>query len=378
MPHLVAAPDKFRGTATARDVARAVDRAASAAGWSCALLPMADGGEGTLDALGGSRRLTRVRGPLGSEVEAEWRLVRHDGRLTAVIEMARASGLELVGGAEGNDPVVASTVGTGQLIVAAVAAGARRVVVGCGGSATTDGGLGAVEALGALAASGHRARLAGVEVVVACDVATRFVEAARVFAPQKGATPAQVALLERRLSQLAQRYADERGIDVGELSGSGAAGGLAGGLASLGATLVPGFELVAEATGLAHSLSGAQLVVTGEGHLDAQSLEGKVVGGVTGLAAAAGVPALVVVGDGDREVGARLAETGATTVYLLEEVGMDRAFGDPLGSVEQVVGAHLASLSGQPASRALRSGGRGAGPPSSDQGAVTEGPTPRR
>jgi glycerate kinase len=338
MPHLVAAPDKFRGTATAPDVAGAACRAAVAAGWTCAPLPMADGGEGTLEAFGGSRRVTRVTSPLGGEVDAEWRLVRTDGGLTAVIEMARASGLELVGGPERNDPVAASTIGTGQLIAAAVAAGARRVVVGCGGSASTDGGLGAVEVLGS------PARLAGVEVVVACDVATRFVDAARVFAPQKGATAAQVALLERRLAQLAQRYAEERGVDVRDLPGSGAAGGLAGGLAAMGARLVPGFELVAEAAGLAQVVAAARLVVTGEGYLDAQSLQGKVVGGVTGLAAEAGVPALVVAGDGDRAVGARLAERGATVAYLVDEVGPARAWEDPLGAVEQVVGAHLASL----------------------------------
>lgn len=355
MPHLVAAPDKFRGTASARDIAEAVERAALVAGWTCTLCPMADGGEGTLDALGGTRRVTRVRGPLGHEVDAEWRLVRGDEGLTAVIEMARASGLELVGGPEGNDPVAASTVGTGQLIVAAIAAGARRVVVGCGGSATTDGGLGAVEVLGGPGARGYPARLAGVELVVACDVATRFVEAAPIFAPQKGATPAQVALLERRLARLAERYADERGVEVRDLPGSGAAGGLAGGLAALGAELVPGFDLVAEATGLASALAEAQLVVTGEGHLDAQSLEGKVVGGVTALAAAAGVPALVVVGDGDREVGAGLAGSGATTVYLVDEVGVERAFGDPAGAVEGVVSAWLAA-------RARTSGSAGQAP----------------
>jgi glycerate kinase len=343
MPHLVAAPDKFRSTATARDIARAVERAAGAAGWTCTQLPMADGGEGTLDALGGSRRVTRVRGPLGHEVDAEWRLVREGKGLTAVIEMARASGLDLLGGPRANDPVAASTAGTGQLIAAAVAAGARRVIVGCGGSATTDGGLGAVEVLRGPGAGRAPARLAGVEVVVACDVATRFVDAARIFAPQKGATPAQVELLERRLGRLAQRYADERGIDVRDIPGSGAAGGLAGGLAALGAVLVPGFDLVAEAAGLSPALAEAQLVVTGEGHLDAQSLEGKVVGGVTGLAAAAGLPTLVVVGDGDRDVGARLAAAGATTVYLVDEVGVERAFGDPLGAVRQVVAAHLAA-----------------------------------
>src|SRR5690606_17500378 len=149
-----------------------------------------------------------------------------------VIEMAEASGLLLAGGRDGNDAVAASTAGTGELIVAALDAGARRIVVGVGGSATTDGGLAALRALHPLG------RLKGVELLVACDVRTTFVDAAEVFAPQKGASPAQVALLRRRLERLAQVYLDEHGVDVTELAGAGAAGGLAGGLAAAGARLV--------------------------------------------------------------------------------------------------------------------------------------------
>ena len=160
MPHLVAAPDKFRGSASAPAIADAVEWAAHEAGWTCDKAPVADGGEGLLDALAahlpGTRKRTRVHGPLGALVEAEWLLA---GR-TAVIEMARASGLVLAGGPDGNDPLDASTVGTGELILAAVGAGARRVIVGLGGSATTDGGRGA---LGVVTAG----RLAGVELVVA-------------------------------------------------------------------------------------------------------------------------------------------------------------------------------------------------------------------
>src|SRR5215207_835296 len=204
--------------------------------------------------------------------------------------MARASGLSLVGGADGNDPVSATTHGTGELVSAALEQGARRVLVGMGGSATTDGGLGAIRAIWAAN------RIRGVELVAACDVRTRFLDAAQVFAPQKGATPAQVELLARRLERLAQVYADEYRVDVTDLDGSGAAGGLGGGLAALGADLVPGFELVAEEVGLAEQLESAYLVVTGEGFLDAQSFEGKVVGGVAELAAAAGVPVLAVAG----------------------------------------------------------------------------------
>src|SRR5205807_3040674 len=213
-----------------------VARAVEDQGWRCDRAPVADGGEGTLEALGGPTRRTTVRGPLGEPVEAEWRI---EGEM-AVVEMARASGLLVVGGAEANDPIHATTYGTGQLVAFAVDSGARRVLVGVGGSATTDGGLGAVTAL-----EPHR-RLRGREVVVACDVTTTFVDAAEVFAPQKGATPAQVALLKRRLERLAQVYVRDYGVDVRDIPGSGAAGGLAGGLAALGARLLPGFDVVAE------------------------------------------------------------------------------------------------------------------------------------
>src|SRR5690606_20289937 len=157
-------------------------------------LPMADGGEGFLDVLGGANRTTTVTGPLGAPVEAGWRLSKG----LAVIEMAAASGLELVGGADENDPVAATTAGTGELIAEAVDAGARRVLVGLGGAATTDGGLGALQAI-------HPPqRMRGIDLVVACDVRTRFVDAATVFGPQKGASSAQVELLRRRLERLAQ------------------------------------------------------------------------------------------------------------------------------------------------------------------------------
>lgn len=329
MPRVVAAPDKFRGTVTAGEAAAAVKRAARAAGWVCDEVPMADGGEGILEAMGGAVRRTRVRGPLGEAVEAEW---RQQGK-TAIVEMAQAAGLDLVGGAEWNDPMRASTAGVGDVIGAAVAAGARKVVVGVGGSATTDGGLACLTALE------PHARLRGVELVVACDVTTTFVDAAEEFAPQKGATPAQVALLRRRLERLAQVYEEQYGVDVRSLPGSGAAGGLAGGLAALGATLVPGFDVVAEAVGLADRLEDADLVVTGEGFLDEHSLDGKVVGGVAGLAAEAGVPVLVVVGQVYGEVAT--AVDGAV-VSLVERFGEERAMGDTAACIEEVVSSHLA------------------------------------
>ena len=318
---VVAAPDKLRGTASARAVAKAIGDAAFELGWECDEVPMADGGEGTLDALGGPNRVTTVTGPLGRPVQAAWRL---DGR-TAIIEMAAASGLELAGGPEGNDPVAASTAGTGELIVDALDAGARRVIVGLGGSATTDGGLAALRALHPLA------RLKGIELVVACDSRVPFLDAATVFAPQKGATAAQVELLRRRLERLAQVYADDHGVDVLELEGAGAAGGLAGGLAAAGGELVSGFELVADEVGLDERMEGADLVITGEGFLDEQSFEGKVVGGVATLAQGLGVPVVAIAGQVYDAVGDRIE-----AVSLVERFGETRAWGDTLACIQEV------------------------------------------
>lgn len=330
MPRLVAAPDKFRGTAFADEVAAAVCRAGKRAGWKCESVPMADGGEGILQAVGGTVRRTRVRGPLGEIIEAEWRLKG----TTAVIEMAQAAGLALAGGSEWNDPMRASTAGVGDLISAALAAGAKRIIVGVGGSATTDGGLACVTALE------PHARLTGIELVVACDVTTSFVDAAEDFAPQKGATPAQVALLRRRLERLAQVYEERFGVDVRTLPGSGAAGGLAGGLAALGATLVPGFDLVADTVGLGEKLEDADLVVTGEGFLDEQSFRGKVVGGVVEFAEDLGVPVLIVVG---RVYGEHDIPGDATVMSLVERYGEDRAMTDTAACIEDCVSAYLST-----------------------------------
>jgi len=331
---VVAAPDKFRGTSSAAEVATAVAAAVGSAGGVCDEAPVADGGEGTLEALGGSVRVTTVRGPLGDPVAAEWRM-QADG--TAVVEMARASGLTLVGGPGGNDPLRASTAGTGELIAAALDAGARRVVIGAGGSASTDGGLAALTAL-----NPRRRVHAGIELVVACDVETLFVDAAEVFAPQKGATPAQVALLRRRLERLAQIYVRDYAADVTELPGSGAAGGLAGGLAAAGALLVAGFDVVAEALSLGERIAAADLVVTGEGTLDAESFEGKAVGGVVDLAAVAGVPVLVVAGAVVVEEIPELADS-VEIISLRSRFGMERAMADVAGCVREVVGTHLSS-----------------------------------
>lgn len=319
---VLVAPDKFRGTATANQAAKAVCEGLRALGHQGIACPLADGGEGILEVLGGANRTTTVTGPLGDPIQAEWRLDKRN----AVIEMARASGLELVGGAQHNDPVAASTFGTGELLAAALDAGAKKIVVGLGGSATTDGGLGALRALEPL----HRLR--GVELSVACDVNTRFVQAAQVFAPQKGATLAQVKLLERRLQRLVQVYDEDYGVAVADLAGGGAAGGLAGGLACLGATLISGFDLVADFLGLDELIEAADLVITGEGFLDEASFEGKVVGGVTELAGRLGVAVVAVVGESFDS-----AQSLVPTVSLVEQFGRERALGDTLACLQQAL-----------------------------------------
>jgi glycerate kinase len=313
--HVLAVPDKFHGSITAIGAAAAIAAGAEAVGWSCRQMPLADGGEGTLDVLGGPNRFDVVTGPLGAPVEAGWRL---DGE-RAVIEMARASGLALVGGREGNDALAASTRGTGELVLRAIEAGARQVVVCVGGSASTDGGSGAVEVLASRAPFAER----GLRVQVACDVETPFLDAAAVFAPQKGADAAQVEKLTARLRELARRYRLEHGIDVEALPGAGAAGGLAGGLAALGAELVRGFELVADHLGLDAALAEADLAITGEGRLDETSFAGKVVGGVVARAARTATPAAAVAGQIDAAVANRLP-----AVSLLEEFGSARAWSE--------------------------------------------------
>jgi glycerate kinase len=317
--HIVVAPDKFKGTVSAAGAAEALARGLRALGHDVVCRPMADGGEGTLDALGGANRTTTVTGPLGDPVDAPWRL---DGR-SAVVEMARASGLGLVGGREGNDAVAASTYGTGELIAAAIDAGARSVVVGVGGSATTDGGLGALRAMYPLQ------RFRGIDVEVACDVRLGFVDAARVFAPQKGASAAQVELLERRLERLVEVYAEEYGVDVSTLEGAGAAGGLAGGLACVGAHLVRGVDLVADRVGLDELVESADLVVTGEGFLDDGSFDGKVVGGVAEMAASVGVPVVAVVGEAYDDASERVP-----TVSLVQHHGREQAMDATVACLE--------------------------------------------
>jgi glycerate kinase len=325
---VLAAVDKFKGTATAAQVAAAIGHACWELGHDCVELPVADGGEGTLEALGGPNRVSTVAGPLGDPVQAEWRF--HRG--TAVIEMARASGLTLVGGAEHNDAMAATTTGTGELIDQALDLGAKRIVVCLGGSATTDGGLGCLRAVTA------PARLRAVQLLVACDVQTLFTDAAPVFAPQKGATPAQVDMLRGRLERLAQLYEEQYGVDVRSVPGTGAAGGLAGGLVALGGRLMPGFDLVADELDLHDRVVDADVVITGEGYLDEQSFEGKVVGGVAAICASLATPVSAIVGDSAPEVRDRIRHVSLAVMF-----GLELAMREPLRCIEEAASTLLRS-----------------------------------
>jgi len=322
---VVLAPDSFKESLSAPAVA-----AALAEGWrrvlpdaEIVLAPMADGGEGTVEALvsatGGHARTVAVHGPLGEPVTARYGVLG-DGT-TAVIEMAEASGLALVP-ADRRNPAIATTRGTGELMAHALDHGAERLLLGIGGSATNDGGTGMARALGivfrdaadcvlpqgglALAdlaridTGGKHPRLGGAEVLVACDVDNPLCGphgASHVYGPQKGATPGMVQSLDRALAHYARVVEAQLGVAIADVPGSGAAGGLGGGLlAFCGATLRPGVELVAHACGLAEKVRGADLVITGEGRIDGQTVHGKTPIGVARVAMAAGVPVAAVAG----------------------------------------------------------------------------------
>jgi glycerate 2-kinase len=324
---VLVAPDKFKGTLTAMQAAEAIAR-----GWNRAIpsaeverVPMADGGDGTLDALvtalGGERHRGRVTGPLGDPVEAEFGLVDGpDGRL-AVVEMARASGLTLIG-EQRRDPKRTTTRGTGELILAACRRGARRVLVCIGGSATNDAGAGMAQALGIrlldergddlrpggaalldlarIDVTGLDPAAAAADFVVATDVDNPLVGpngASVVYGPQKGASPEDVALLDRALGHFAAVVYRDLGVDVRDVPGAGAAGGLGAGMvALLGARLRPGVDVVMEALHLPARMRRADLAVTGEGTFDQQSLHGKVPAGVLRVAEETRVPAVVLCG----------------------------------------------------------------------------------
>jgi glycerate kinase len=342
---ILIAPDSFKESLDAAAVAAAI-----AAGWRAVMpqaelleLPLADGGEGTTAALvaatGGERVTCRVTGPLGAPVAAFW------GRLDpqrAVIECAASSGLDLIERSQ-RDPWRATTRGLGELILAALDAGVREIIVGLGGSATNDGGAGMLQALGAqlLDAGGAPIgpgaaglatlasidlstldpRLEQVRFDVACDVDNPLTGpegAAAVFGPQKGADAALVAEMDKALANYAQAIARCTGRSVERIAGAGAAGGLgAAFLACLGATLRPGIEIVLDAVRLQEHLAGADLVITGEGRIDGQTVRGKTPVGVARLARQSGVPCIALGGavPTDPEVLEQLAAEGIAAVF---------------------------------------------------------------
>jgi len=308
------APDSFKGTLSALEVAEAIADGLADRGRQVDLCPVADGGEGTLEVLleawGGERRLATVADPLGRVIEAPFGLLATGARRpatggrrpVAIVETAAASGLGLVAPRE-RDPMAASTYGAGQLILAAVAAGAEVVYLGVGGSASTDGGAGALRAIR------DGGGLRGARIVVLCDVRTPFEQAAAVFAPQKGADRQAVRRLSTRLRALARRLPrDPRGVAM-----TGAAGGLAGGLwATYAAELVPGAAYVLDAIGFERRMRSARAVITGEGRLDLQSLAGKALSEVATRTRQSGVPCHAIVGRRELDAfGARVLDLQA-------------------------------------------------------------------
>ncbi|MGZ8602080.1 MAG: glycerate kinase family protein [Actinomycetota bacterium] len=350
---ILVAPDKFRGTLTARQAAEAF-----ATGWrrerpndDLELVPMADGGEGTMDALveslGGRVEATTVTGPMGDPVDAAFGLVPSRGGTLGVVEMARASGLALLD-EDRRDPLRTTTRGTGELMARAIDAGADRLVVCIGGSATNDGGVGMASALGGrfLDASGNpiadggealvtlaridlsrmHPSLARVHVTGACDVDNPLTGpsgASAVYGPQKGASADDVAVLDRALGHLAAVVERDLAIGLRDESGAGAAGGLGFGLmAFCGARLHPGVEVVMDAVGLVERITAADLVITGEGSLDEQSLHGKTPAGVLTACRLAEVPAAIVCGRATIEV------PGVPIMSLVDRVGERVALDD--------------------------------------------------
>lgn len=371
--HLLLAPDKFRGTLTARQAAEAFET-----GWRRArpgdtydLAPLADGGEGTLealvDALDGTMVGARVTGPLGELVDAEFGVADGPAGRLAVVEMARASGLSLPSRSR-RDPGRASTFGTGELIQRALDHHPDQLVVCIGGSATNDGGAGMAQALGARLYDGSGdsigpgggslvnlagidislldPRLRGVKVTVASDVDNPLCGpsgASATYGPQKGASPDVVRALDQGLAHLAAIALRDLGIDLKDEPGAGAAGGLGFGLmAFCGAHLRPGIDVVMEAVGLAQRVARSDLVVTGEGKLDQQSLHGKVPAGVLRLAGESEVNVYIVCGV------AEVTPPGATVWSLAERFGLDTALGDARRCLTELA-AELATRFREPA-----------------------------
>lgn len=324
MKTIVLAPDSFKGTLSSRQVCEEIAKAAGRVFPGCQVksVPVADGGEGSVEAflaaMGGERKELAVQGPFGEEMTGFYGLV--EGGRTAIIEMAACAGLPL---AEGRlDPERATTYGVGQLMVDAARSGCKKIILGLGGSCTNDGGCGAAAAAGArffredgeafvptggtlgeiagIDLTGLRRAFAGVEIVAMCDIDNPLygeAGAAYIFGPQKGADPAMVERLDQNLRALEQVVKQTLGVNLAQMPGVGAAGGMGYGMAAFfGAKLQPGIETVLDTVGFDRLLEGADLVFSGEGRLDAQSVRGKVVAGVARRAKAAGVPLVALVG----------------------------------------------------------------------------------
>jgi glycerate kinase len=359
---VLVAPDSFKGSLPADQVAVAVGTglrtAAATAGVTLDVLarPVADGGEGSVAmvlAAGWEPLEVSVSGPTGDTVRATLALTpAGTARRTAVVELATASGLGLLPGGR-PDALRASTRGTGQLVAAALASGVERLVLAVGGSATTDGGTGLATALGArfldragaelppgggalsdldrIDVSGLDPRLRDVDVVVASDVDNPLTGphgAAHVYAPQKGASTEDVAVLDAGLVRLAEVLRRDLGVDVAATAGAGAAGGVgAGALAFLGARLTPGIDLLLDLVGFDDALAASDLVVTGEGSVDAQTLAGKAPLGVARRAYGAGVPVLLLAGRVDLDDAARtvLRDLGVVGCHALLDIEPDSA-----------------------------------------------------
>lgn len=339
---IVLIPDSFKGTLSSVEVCRVlrgcVERRLS--GCEVRAIPVADGGEGSVDAflaaLGGEKVHARVAGPFFEPVESFYGLT--DGGKTAIVEMAACAGLPLAG--ERRDPALTTTYGVGELIALAVEGGARKIILGLGGSATNDAGCGAAAALGVrffdrtgtpfvptggtlgeverIDVSAARERLRGVEITAMCDIDNPMYGengAAYVFAPQKGAGPEQVRALDAGLRRLAGVMRRELGMDFDELPGAGAAGAMGAGVtAFLGASLQSGIESVLNAVDFDRAAADADLIFTGEGRLDSQSLRGKVVIGVARRAKRLGKRVIAIVGGAEGELEAAYAE-GVTAVF---------------------------------------------------------------
>ena len=383
---VVIAPDKFKGSLSAPEVARHLadglaagfDAAGAAETLETTLIPVADGGEGTLDAAVGSgftRRSATVTGPLGKPVTADFAVRGNQ----AVIEMAAASGLALLPGGPSTDTAKdANSIGTGELIRAALDLGCRKIILGVGGSANTDGGAGVLQGLGArlldvdgneLPAGGgalaglERIDFSGLDVrledsrfVLASDVDNPLLGtlgAPAVFGPQKGATPEDVTALDAALARFVEVLGEEIGDRAGraaEAPGAGAAGGVGyAAIAVLGAARRPGIDVVLEFTGLAGQLAGADLVITGEGSLDEQSLLGKTPMGVARAAEAAGVPVVAVCGRTTLSQ-EQQSDSGFRQVLPLTSLESDvevciREAGTLLEKLGRTIGAQLAAAS---------------------------------